>query len=359
VTARRAVLAAFVRLSRPKFLLESLITVIMGCTVSVYSGHPWRFGPWLTVQLFVTATHLMTHYCNEYFDLEADRAHTGANTWTGGSRVLVEGRLRPRVSLSAAFVLLFGILALVMAMPSAIERYAALVVLALAWFYTAPPVRLNYHAFGEVTTSGVLTLCCPALAVLGQAGTVPALLFALGVPLFLVMGARMIVMNFCDRDSDLAVGKRTLPNLLGPRRAALLFTAAQIIAYTGVLAMTVLGVLPAPAGIAVLLTAFLAYPVSRKVLRTPPSAADLLGAARIALLATVHAASTCFAATLGMLVAVVWWAPADGLPPSSVLACAALFLGYTVLFALAQWQDARDRALGLPGSNPADFNPAV
>jgi hypothetical protein len=60
-----------------------------------------------------------------------------------------------------------------------------------------------------------------------------------------------------------------------------------------------------------------------------------------------------------MLVTIVWWPPADGLPPSSVLACAALFLGYTVLFALAQWQDARDRALGLSVSNPADFNPAV
>lgn len=344
---------AFVRLSRLKFLLESMLTVTMGLTVSVYSGQSFQFWPWLAAQVFVTATHLMTHYCNEYFDLDADRAHAGDNAWTGGSRVLVDGTLRPVTSLSAAFVLLFGILALVTAMPGVAERFTALGVLALAWFYTAPPVRLNYRALGEVTTSGVLTLCCPVLVVLGQSNSVPPLLFAAGVPLFLVMAARMVVMNFCDRDSDLAVGKRTLPNLLGPHRAALLFAGMQVTAYACVLATTVAGLLPAPAGIALLLTAPLAFLVSRDLLRHPDS--DPLWETRIARSATVHAAATGFAATLGLLVAAAWWSP--GRPGSSVLVCTGLFLAYSILFGLVQWHDGRSgRRVRAAGRSTVDVS---
>ena len=56
-------------------------------------------------QAAITATQLMTHYANDYFDLAADRANTTPTQWSGGSRVLAEGALSPRVALWAARVL--------------------------------------------------------------------------------------------------------------------------------------------------------------------------------------------------------------------------------------------------------------
>ena len=50
----------------------------------------------------MTSFQLMTHYANDYFDLEADRANQTPTTWSGGSRVLPAGELSPRVALIAA-----------------------------------------------------------------------------------------------------------------------------------------------------------------------------------------------------------------------------------------------------------------
>ena len=47
----------------------------------------------------MTAAQLMTHYANDYFDLEADRANRTPTRWSGGSRVLPAGVLPPRVAL--------------------------------------------------------------------------------------------------------------------------------------------------------------------------------------------------------------------------------------------------------------------
>jgi 1,4-dihydroxy-2-naphthoate polyprenyltransferase len=328
-------LLAFVRLSRPRFLVESLITTTLGVTVAVYAGQRFQLGTWLLVQATVTLTHLMTQYCNEYFDLDADSAHTAPNRWTGGSQVLVSGVLRPVVSLSAAFVLLFVDVLLAMLMPTTASRLIAFVIITLAWFYTAPPVRLNYRALGEITTAGVLTLLCPLLMSYTLLNSVSPVLPAVCVPLFLVMTARMVVMNFCDRDSDLLVGKHTLPNTLGPRRAALLFAGLQAAAYAIVVAVTVLGILPLPVGLGLLLTAPMAYVMSRRILRDPPSPAEPDRAITTAHLVTLHAACTGLVAVAGMIIAA---ALAHGLT-TSTQACGVLFLLYVGLAGGVQVRD--------------------
>lgn len=326
--------AAFIRLGRFKFLLESLLTVTLGITIAVYQGHSLSVGSWLMVQLFVSATHLMTHYCNEYFDLEADSAHTAPTAWTGGSQVLAQGLLRPVVSLSAAFVLLFLLVLLIAAMPNLITRILAAAILALAWFYTAPPIRLNHRRLGEITTAGVLTLLCPALSCYAQVQALPPLLFAVCIPLFLFMTARMMVMNLCDRDSDLAVGKRTLPTTLGARRATFVIIGLDSGAYAMVLVMTVAGPLPALAGVGVLLTAPLAVILIRQLLSGPPTADDPVRANTIAGRATRHAASTGYLATLGLIVSAAGWRPPAGVQDRSAMLCAVVFLLYNVLFAV-------------------------
>lgn len=326
---------AFVRLSRPRFLVESFITSTLGVAVAVYGGWDFRFADWLLVQAFVTLTHLMTQYCNEYFDLEADSAHDAPSRWTGGSQILVSGRIKPMVALSAAFVLLFVDVLLAILMPTPASRLIAFVIILLAWFYTAPPVRLNYRALGEITTAGVLTLLVPLLVCYTLSGSVPVPLFAVCVPLFLVMTARMLVMNFCDRDSDLLVGKRTLPNTLGPLRAAQLYTALQAIAYAVVVAVTVLGALPLPTGLALLFTGPMAVAMCRRILRDPPSPTEPDRAIITAHVVTLHAAITGVAAVAGTIVSAVL---ADGMSASTE-ACIVLFLLYIGLAGSVQVRD--------------------
>src|SRR3954466_8844122 len=110
-------LMAFVRLGRPQFLVGGFVLYGLGGALAVAGGavfEPWRYA-W--GQLVVTATQLMTHYANDYFDLEADRANRTPTRWSGGSRILPDGALAPEVALRAsrALLVIAAVAALVMA----------------------------------------------------------------------------------------------------------------------------------------------------------------------------------------------------------------------------------------------------
>jgi len=247
----RAQVAAFARLGRPQFLLNSMLLVTLGMSVAAYQGRRLEWGGWVLAQLFAWCTHLMTHYCNEYFDLEADRLNADPTRLTGGSRILVGGVLSPLVALSASLVLLFADLALTVAMPGASARFLALLGVALAWFYTAPPARLNYRALGEADCALGLNVILPVLAYRLQAPGIPAALLALAAALFVMQTARMTVMNLADHDSDLLAGKRTLANVLGPGPAVRLYAGLQAAGYAALAGLTAAGVvslLPRAAG---------------------------------------------------------------------------------------------------------------
>lgn len=105
-TTASGTLTAFLKLARVKFLFQSMMVTGFGVTLAVHTGGAFSL-PWYLLTLgFAWSTHLMTHFCNEYFDLEADRANPSPTSWTGGSRTLVDGLLSPTVSLASAFVAL-------------------------------------------------------------------------------------------------------------------------------------------------------------------------------------------------------------------------------------------------------------
>ena len=255
--SRRRFLAHLVRLGRPKYLLYSWLLYTLGVAGAAFLGQTPGPGTYLHGLLFVWCTHLMTHYCNEYFDMAADAANPSPTQWTGGSRVLVEGKLKPEVSLGASFVLLFFCLGLVPSMPRS-GQYVALAALALAWFYTAPPFRFNYRGMGELVVTTVLNGCFPMVGYVlaaGETGLLPALLL---LPAFLIQFVRMTIMNLLDYEGDRRVGKRTLVVQLGPQRILHLHALGQALAYVLLVPAALLWGLPGPVALCVAATSPLA-----------------------------------------------------------------------------------------------------
>src|SRR5512132_3352925 len=97
----RAVVA-FLRLGRLKFLGGGFVLYGLGAAIAAVTGHAIDTGRYALGQAAVTAFQLMTHYANDYFDYEADRANATPTQWSGGSRVLVGGELPRGVALGAA-----------------------------------------------------------------------------------------------------------------------------------------------------------------------------------------------------------------------------------------------------------------
>ncbi len=227
-------LLAFVKLGRPKFLVGGFVLYGLGAALAVRGGAVFDPGSFLWGQLVVTAAQLMTHYANDYFDLAADRANRTPTQFSGGSRVLVGGTLRPAVALIAAYVLLLiAVSAAVMlgrrAGPEAL--LIAVVTILLAWGYSAPPLRLCARGLGELTTALVVTLLVPLLGHVLQA-------HALGAPIFLAAAlpcalqfAMLLAIEFPDAASDAATGKRTLVVRMGAPAAARLYAVITLGAF--------------------------------------------------------------------------------------------------------------------------------
>jgi 1,4-dihydroxy-2-naphthoate polyprenyltransferase len=223
------------RMGRPQFLVGGLLLHCLGVAMALAWGASLRLPALLWGQAAVTAIQLMTHYCNDYFDLAADQANPTPTHWSGGSRVLPEGGLAPRVALWAAIGL--GVFALGVAVVLAIAVHPGVptflliaVALLLAWSYSAPPLRLHSRGVGELSTALVVTGMTPLVGFYLQTGRLGSPLLGV-VPLCCMQFAMLLAIEFPDAVGDAATGKRTLVVRLGGTRAAHLHAVALLTAY--------------------------------------------------------------------------------------------------------------------------------
>jgi len=262
-------LLAFIKLGRPKFLVGGFVLYGLGAALAVRGGVVFDLGRFAWGQLVVTATQLMTHYANDYFDLEADRANRTPTQFSGGSRVLIGQMLQPLVALRAARVLALiagGAAVVVARRADGIVLPLMVAMIGLAWGYSAPPLRLCARGLGELTTALVVTLLVPLLGYVLQAGT-------LGVPIFLAAAlpcalqfAMLLAIEFPDAAGDAAAAKRTLVVRMGAPAAARLYAVVTIGAF-GALPFFALGGLPARIAAAPALLAPVAVWQSMRVAR--------------------------------------------------------------------------------------------
>lgn len=224
-------ITAFVRLGRPLFLTGGFVNYGLGAAIARLAGHAIDLRRYVLGQAAVTAFQLMTHYANDYFDLDADRANATPTRWSGGSRVLPAGELPRSAALIAALVLA----AIGVVLTAVIgERVAVLVAAgALAWAYSAPPLRLCARGLGELDTAIVVTGLVPWLGFALQAADLRGaeILVAAIAPLILLQLAMLLAIEFSDAAGDAATGKRTLVVRLGAPAAAKLYAACTAAAY--------------------------------------------------------------------------------------------------------------------------------
>src|SRR6187551_3105486 len=96
---------AVLKLGRPHFLVGGFLLFALGAALAAVHGVriDWQRYAW--GQGVITGAQWMTHYANDYFDLEADRSNATPTRWSGGSRVLVSGVVAPSVALAASLIL--------------------------------------------------------------------------------------------------------------------------------------------------------------------------------------------------------------------------------------------------------------
>lgn len=253
------------RLGRPLFLVGGFILYGLGVVIALYQGFALHLPALLWGQVVVTSIQLMTHYANDYFDLAADLANETSTYWTGGSRVLPEGRLSPRVALVAALlfaaVALGGAVILVFAVRTGPLTLPLLALaLFLAWEYSAPPLQLHSRGLGEATVALLVPVLVPLVGYYLQAGRIRPLPLLATFPLACFQFVMLLAIEFPDAAGDAAAGKDTLVVRLGGARAARLLRALLLLPFL-TLPLVVAAGLPWPVslGLAVFSTPLAAW----------------------------------------------------------------------------------------------------
>ncbi len=264
------------RLARPLFLVGGFVFYGLGVAIARYEGATLHVAALLWGQLAVTAAQLMTHFANDTFDLAADRANLTPTRWSGGSRVLVEGLLPARVGLWAAVicgaVALLAVVGVWLAGAGGWAVALLLAAIALAWFYSAPPLRLHSRGLGELTVALIVPVLTPLVGYTIQQGAPGRLPLLAVTPLACFQVAMILIINFPDAAGDHHVGKRTLVLRLGGERAARLHVSLLVLGYLA-LPLLMLAGLPVVVAVAVLLplplAVWLAWRMARGDWRNP------------------------------------------------------------------------------------------
>jgi 1,4-dihydroxy-2-naphthoate octaprenyltransferase len=244
------------RLARLKFLIYSPVMYTIGAYVGYRDGlTDLAVAPYLVGLVFVYTTHMMTHFFNEFYDRHTDALNVHASPWTGGSRVLAEGRLRPESALWAGRLTMVIALVLVALPPFSHLRLTCGMIVLLSWGYSAPPLALETRGLGELTVAVVLNGLVPIAGCQLQGGSAfdPVLLSAL-VPLAIIEHVRMMVMNMADIEPDRRANKTTLVVRVGLERAIKLHRAGTLLAYLALLPCVFLG-LPGIVALCIAVTA--------------------------------------------------------------------------------------------------------
>jgi 1,4-dihydroxy-2-naphthoate octaprenyltransferase len=287
-------LLAFVRLARLKFLLGGFTGGALGTAIAAYETRSIDVVAYVLAQLAITGAHLMTQFANEFYDRESD-ALTTRTPYSGGSGVLVAGELAPVVALRAALACLAvsgcGILAL-LATGHALAGCIGVAIVACAWAYSAPPIRLLARGLGELDTVLVVAILVPLCSYAAQRHAIDVRALASTLPGAVAMFVMMLCVELPDVAADAATGKRNLVVRLGDRGTSRLARAAVAVFFLA-LVLAALSATPQAFVILEALASIQIYWLARRFFAanaTAPIAARTLAARGVVFFASVSIA---------------------------------------------------------------------
>ena len=153
----------------------------------------------------------------EYYDYDVDCANKNPSPWTGGSRVLVKGKIKREVSLYLGRLIVLIVLANVAIFYAITGNIplciSSMLVIIIGHGYSAWPLKMSRRGLGEVTVCFVLNVLTPLSGYQSLDPESPlgcAFLWPILFCLLPTQFVRMMVMNMADYESDKIAGKRSL-----------------------------------------------------------------------------------------------------------------------------------------------------
>ncbi|MBN1601238.1 MAG: prenyltransferase [Chitinispirillaceae bacterium] len=224
---------AWVKASRLASQSYIFLPILMGQAVWVAQGGKLNLTAFFLVQLFGLFDQLYIVYANDYADQASDLINGTPTMFSGGSRVLVEGLLKP-VELKIAAILMVILCLLCGILFSVLFGYHLMtplmsVGILLLWMYSYRPFRQSYRGGGEILQTSGTGLLLPLIGYYAQSGTIDAFFWSLLLIVLPTSLSCAIATALPDYPSDTKTSKRTIPVLIGLKNSKIVIMALNLL----------------------------------------------------------------------------------------------------------------------------------
>jgi 1,4-dihydroxy-2-naphthoate octaprenyltransferase len=264
----------YLRASRLPFLTGSLFPVVVATALAYETSHTWNFLFFGLTMLGVGALQVGANLINDYYDsFGSDPLNRNFTPFSGGSRVIQDGRMSPGQVKILAYLMLglgaaCGLGLIYLGRPWV--ALVGLLGLGAALFYSARPLQLMSGGLGEI----IIFLAFGPLLTWGayyvQTGNFSLLGAAVSLPLAFLITAIIWINEFPDLSADLAAGKHHLVARLGLKTSRWVYAALMLAPFVSLFVLIEIFHLP-DLIIASLVPLPLALRAVRLVFRTPPT----------------------------------------------------------------------------------------
>lgn len=251
-------LLTWFKAARAPFLVVSLLPALLGGIIAAAAG-PIHTGVFIACVIGVVMAHSAADFIDDYFDFK--KGNLGNKEEQFHDSPLISGKVTLNQVLVATIICLVISLAaglyvfVQVGMPIV---WMVLVGAFIVFFYTSPPVMLNYRGLGETAiflAFGPMIVTGVYVALTSKFSWEPVLVSM--IPGVFTMGV-VLVSNTFDYFDDIKSGKKTFAVRFGQAAEVRLMGVSTVIAYLAVIAGVVANLIPVW-GLLVLLTVPLAY----------------------------------------------------------------------------------------------------
>lgn len=210
----------FAKLQRPQFLIAGLALNMLGTLVALHLGASMDWAKFALFQVVVFSSQLAGACANELVDVGSDRLNKNRTWFSGGSGVLVSGRVARKtivyVLVLWTALMLAASLILTFALETGITSLLLMIMgLVLALSYSLKPMKLSFIGLGELAMAFMCSILTPAVAFYVISGRFDNLIVLVTAPIVFQMLGLMMVVENPDMEADLAAGKMNLVVRLG------------------------------------------------------------------------------------------------------------------------------------------------
>lgn len=227
----------WLRLFRLPFVSVTVGSITIGSLYPLWKEGIFHWGRFLLALLAGILLHVATNVANDYFDYKSGTDRENKNAippFSGGSKVLLEGKISPASALIASLAMagLASAIGLYLnyILPGNTLIYIGIAGLILIYFYNGVFKLVNYYV-GEVA----IFLAWGPLMVEGsyfiQTGKLSLQVMPLAIFLGILTLLILFINEFADEEADRKAGRRMWIHLFGRRRAPYIHLILFIIAF--------------------------------------------------------------------------------------------------------------------------------